>query len=117
MSDLNDIVAYACNERLSRGGFLHEDVMTVTGKTLAENLKNVPTLAEVASQNVIFSLENPYAEPGNHIGVLTGNLARESAVMKLSGKDIHFEGPAVVFDTEFAALKPLLRATLKLVMF
>ena len=74
MSDLNDIGGIPLvMKELSRGGFLHEDVMTVTGKTLAENLKSIPTLAEVASQKVIFPLEKPYAEPGNHIGVLTGN--------------------------------------------
>ena len=88
--------------------------MTVTGKITAENLKSIPTLDEVASQKVIFPLEKPYAEPGNHIGVLTGNLARESAVMKLSGKDIpYFEGPAVVFDTEFAAYEAIVAGEIK----
>ena len=115
MSDLNDIggVPLVMKE-LARGGFLHEDVMTVTGKTLAENLENIPSLSEISPQKVIFPLEKPYANPGHHIGVLTGNLARESAVMKLSGKEIpYFEGPAVVFDTEFAAYEAIIAGGIK----
>eukprot|EP00942_MAST-04A_sp_MAST-4A-sp1_P001648 g1648.t1 len=115
MSDLNDIggVPLVMKE-LSRGGFLHEDVLTVTGKTVRENLEDVPSLTDIPVQEVLKSLEKPYAKPGNHIGVLTGNLASESAVMKLSGKDIPlFEGPAVVFDTEFLAYEAIVNGDIK----
>jgi dihydroxy-acid dehydratase len=115
MSDLNSIggVPLVMKE-LSRGGFLHEDVLTVTGKTVRENLKDIPSLVSIPSQDILKTLEEPFAKPGNHIGVLTGNLAIESAVMKLSGKDIPvFEGPAVVFDTEFSAYEAIVNGEIK----
>lgn len=84
-------------------GLLHGDVMTVTGRTLAENLADVPTLGELGSQDVVFPVARPIAPPNNHISVLKGNIAPESCVLKLSGKTLEkgmFRGPARVFESE-----------------
>ena len=67
-------------------GLLHGDVMTCTGKTLAENLADVPELSD--EQDVIFPLDKPIAAAGNHLTVLKGNLAVNGCVMKLSGKQL-----------------------------
>ena len=94
-------------KELLRHGLLHGDVMTVTGKTLAENLDAVPTLDEVAAQDVVFAVTTPFAPPNNHISVLKGNLAPESCVLKLSGKTIEsgqFRGTARVFESEAEAM-------------
>ena len=80
---------------------LHGDCLTVTGKTLAENMADVPSLAD--GQMVIRPLNNPIKETG-HIRILFGNLASEGAVAKITGKEgLSFEGPARVYDGEFAA--------------
>lgn len=80
---------------------LHGDCLTVTGKTLAENLAGVPDLE--AGQDVIRNLENPIKKTG-HIRVLYGNLAEEGSVAKITGKEgLHFTGTAKVFDSEYAA--------------
>ena len=80
---------------------LHGDCMTVTGKTLADNMANVPSLIE--NQKVIRPLNNPIKETG-HIRILFGNLASEGSVAKITGKEgLSFEGPARVYDGEFAA--------------
>jgi len=84
-------------------GFLHGDAMTVTGRTLAENLRAAPTLAQLGEQDIVRPVARPLAAPGNHISVLTGSLAPESAVLKLSGKTLErgtFRGPAQVFESE-----------------
>ena len=67
------------------------------GKTLAENLATVPTLAELGNQDIVFPVAQPRAAPGRHIIVLSGNLCPGgSAVSKLSGKQINvFKGPAI----------------------
>jgi dihydroxy-acid dehydratase len=90
-------------KELLRQGLLHRDVMTVTGKTLAENLAGVPTLEELGRQNVVFPVARPIAAPNNHISLLKGNLAPESCVLKLSGKTLDkgvFRGTARVFESE-----------------
>ena len=88
-------------------GYLHGDCMTVTGKTLAENLADSPLRPE--NQDVIYSPEHPYAPPNRHIRVLRGNLACEGCVIKLSGKEMtHFTGPARVFEREEDALEAIL---------
>jgi len=88
-------------KELLRNGFLHGDVLTVTGKTLEENLKAVPNLEDLKGQEVLFSVAKPFSPPGNHITILQGNLATESAVVKLSGKQLDkFTGPAQVYDSE-----------------
>ncbi|MGY5848531.1 dihydroxy-acid dehydratase [Salegentibacter sp. HM20] len=80
---------------------LHGDCLTVTGKTLAENLAGVPDLE--AGQDVIRDLKNPIKKTG-HIRVLYGNLAEEGSVAKITGKEgLHFTGTAKVFDSEYAA--------------
>ena len=80
---------------------LHGDCLTVTGKTLAENLENVPELE--AGQDVIRDLEHPIKKTG-HIRILYGNLAEEGSVAKITGKEgLEFTGKARVFDSEYAA--------------
>jgi dihydroxy-acid dehydratase len=86
-------------------GFLHGDCMTVTGHTLAENLRDVPDLT--AGQQVIYPLEQPVL-PRGHIRILTGNLAPDGSVAKITGKEgERFEGVAKVFDSEEAMLAGL----------
>ena len=80
---------------------LHGDCITVTGKTLAENMADVPSLQE--GQKIIQPLDNPIKETG-HIRILFGNLAVDGSVAKITGKEgLSFEGPARVYDGEFAA--------------
>src|SRR5215475_1317819 len=97
-------------KELLRAGFLHGDAMTVTGRTLAENLAAVPTLEQLGSQDVVFPVIKPIAPPNNHISVLKGNLAPESCVLKLSGKTLEkgeFRGTARVFESEADAMKAI----------
>jgi len=82
-------------------GMLHGDCITVTGKTLAENLADVPDLTE--GQTVIRPLNKPIKATG-HIRILKGNLASGGSVAKITGKEgLLFQGPARVFDGEYAA--------------
>ena len=82
-------------------GMLHGDCLTVTGKTLAENLADVDHLK--AHQDVIHSVENPIKKTG-HIRILYGNLATEGSVAKITGKEgVRFRGSARVFNSEFEA--------------
>lgn len=86
---------------MHRKGMLHGDCLTVTGKTLAENLESVTDL--LADQEVVKSIDNPIKETG-HLRILYGNVAQEGAVAKITGKEgLRFEGKAKVFDGEFAA--------------
>jgi dihydroxy-acid dehydratase len=97
-------------KELLRVGLLHGDVMTVTGKTLAENLDAVPTLEQIAPQDIVFPVAKPVAPPNNHISVLKGNLAPESCLLKLSGKTLEkgqFRGTARVFESEADAMKAI----------
>jgi dihydroxy-acid dehydratase len=88
-------------------GFLHGDCMTVTGKTVAENLASAAPLA--AGQQVIQSIDHPVL-PRGHIRILRGNLAPEGAVAKITGKEgERFSGPARVYDSEEAMLAGLER--------
>jgi dihydroxy-acid dehydratase len=81
-------------------GLLHGDCMTVTGKTIAENLANVTPLSFEEDQHVIHSTEKALKSYGN-IQILYGNLATEGSVAKISGNEGDlFEGKAVVFDGE-----------------
>ena len=80
-------------------GLLHGDCLTVTGKTLAENLKDIPTL-DFKKQDIIKPLETPIKATG-HLQILYGNLAEGGSVAKISGKEgERFEGTARVFDGE-----------------
>ena len=82
-------------------GMLHGDCMTVTGKTIAENLAEVDHLK--AHQDVIHTVENPIKETG-HIRILYGNIASEGSVAKITGKEgLHFRGSARVFNGEYEA--------------
>jgi len=88
-------------------GFLHGDALTVTGKTIAENLQNVPTLSSMPTQDIVLPVNKPLAPCNNHISVLTGNLATESCLLKLGGKTLQageFRGSAKVFDSEADAM-------------
>ncbi|OOG78563.1 dihydroxy-acid dehydratase [Algoriphagus sp. A40] len=80
-------------------GFLHGDCMTVTGKTLAENLADVQPIT-VSVVNVIHPVEQPIKKTG-HLCILKGNLAPDGAVSKITGKEgTSFTGPARVYDSE-----------------
>ena len=86
-------------------GFLHGDCLTVTGKTLAENLANVKALSFEDDQQVILPTEKALKSSGN-LQILFGNLASAGSVAKISGKEGNvFEGKAVVFDGEDNANK------------
>jgi dihydroxy-acid dehydratase len=84
-------------------GFLYGDCLTVTGKTLAENLADVEPLTFENDQDVIYPKDKALKSSGN-IQILHGNLASDGAVAKISGNEgLFFEGKAVVFDGEQAA--------------
>jgi dihydroxy-acid dehydratase len=88
-------------------GFLHGDCLTVTGKTLADNLAGASPLS--AGQQVIQTVEQPVL-PRGHIRILRGNLAPDGAVAKITGKEgERFAGPARVYDSEEAMLAGLER--------
>lgn len=79
-------------------GLIHGNCLTVTGKSLAENLKSLPGLKP--GQDIIRPLSNPIKSSG-HIQILKGNLAPEGSVAKITGKEgLTFSGPAKVFDCE-----------------
>ncbi|PJE46725.1 MAG: dihydroxy-acid dehydratase [Sediminibacterium sp.] len=85
-------------------GFLHGDCLTVTGKTIAENLASVPDL-DFDQQKIILPVEKPFKATG-HLQILYGNLATGGSVAKISGKEGElFEGPARVFDGEQALIE------------
>jgi dihydroxy-acid dehydratase len=86
-------------------GFLHGDCLTVTGKTLAENLAELPGLKE--GQSIVRPVRDPI-KPSGHIQILFGNLAPEGAVAKITGKEgLRFSGPARCYDSEEAMLRAL----------
>jgi dihydroxy-acid dehydratase len=88
-------------------GLLDGNCLTVTGKTMAENLENLPGLKP--GQDVFHPLENPIKATG-HIQILRGNLAPEGAVAKITGKEgLRFSGPAKVYDGEEDMLHALER--------
>lgn len=88
-------------------GLIHGNCLTVTGKTVEENLKNVKNRPD--NQDIIYGLDKPLAPPEHHILILYGNLAPEGSVIKLSGKEMKLhEGPAKVFEKEEDALTAIL---------
>jgi len=99
MEDLHKVGGTpAVMKRLLGAGLLHGDCITVTGRTLAENLAGLPGLAD--GQRVVHALSDPIKETG-HIQILRGSLAPEGSVAKLTGKEgLSFSGPAQVFDCE-----------------
>ena len=103
MEDLHRVGGVpAVMKYLLKEGFIHGDCMTVTGKTISENLVNVNDLT--IGQDVFHQLNNPLKQTG-HLQVLYGNLASEGSVAKISGHEgEYFEGPAVVFEDEFTVI-------------
>jgi dihydroxy-acid dehydratase len=92
-------------------GLLHGDALTVTGETMAETLRGVKPYP--ATQTIIHGFDNPIKKD-SHLVILRGNLASDGAVAKISGKEgLHFEGKAIVFNGEEAAMKAILNGTVK----
>src|SRR4051812_15027799 len=95
---------------LLEGGYLHGDCMTVTGKTIAENLENVKFNTE---QDVVRTTKNPISPTGGVVS-LKGNLAPDGAIVKVAGlKNQRFVGPARVFDNEEACFESVNKRTYK----
>jgi dihydroxy-acid dehydratase len=93
--------------RLLEAGMLHGDCLTVTGKTMAENLANSP-LEYPADQKIILPFEAP-KKKDSHLRILYGNLASEGSVAKISGNEgTSFTGTAKCFDSEEDSLKAIL---------
>ncbi|MDH3848164.1 MAG: dihydroxy-acid dehydratase [Gammaproteobacteria bacterium] len=98
-------------KRLLQRGLLHGDCMTVSGKTLAENLANVEDYPE--GQEIVRNFDNPI-KTDSHLAILYGNVAPEGAVAKISGKEgLRFEGMARVFHAEEEALQAILDNSIK----
>ena len=92
-------------------GLLDGDCITVTGKTLAENVQDVAGLSE--GQDIVHPVETPIKATG-HIRILRGNVAPEGAVAKITGKEgLKFTGPALCFDSEEEMLKGLEEGRIK----
>ena len=92
-------------------GLLHGECLTVTGKTLAENLCDVTPYAD--NQNIIRSFENPIKST-SHLRILYGNLASEGAVAKITGKEgTSFEGKARVFNSEEEGVEAILNKSIE----
>jgi dihydroxy-acid dehydratase len=106
MEELGDVGGVPAVQRLLlREGLLHGDCMTVTGKSLAENLAELPDLKE--GQKVVHPISRPIKATG-HLQILYGNLATEGAVAKITGKEgTRFSGPAKVFDSEELTLEAI----------
>ena len=104
MQDLHEVGGTpAVMKYLLEKGMIHGDCLTVTGKTVAENLSELPGLKE--GQDVIRPVENPI-KPEGHLQILYGNLASEGSVAKITGKEGEvFEGKARVYDDEYAAIE------------
>ena len=93
-------------------GMIHGECLTVTGKTVAENLKDIPHQPST-NQNVILPIDQPKSTEG-HLVILKGNLCQEGAVAKVSGvKTRNFTGPAIVFDSEEECLDAILEDKIK----
>ncbi len=112
MEDLHAVGGIpAVMKYLLKQGYIHGDCMTVTGKTIAENLESVPDLYE--GQEIVHDFKNALKSSGN-IQILYGNLASEGCVAKISGKEgEYFEGTAVVFESEFTVIPGLEKGMIK----
>ena len=99
---------------LMKAGLLHGDCITVTGKTIAENLEDdFAATGAVPDSKVIYPIENPRSPTGG-LAILKGNIAPEGAVMKVSGTKHHqHKGPARVFDSERDAFNAVVGGTIK----
>jgi len=97
---------------LLEAGLVHGECRTITGRTLAEELKDVPARPR-ADQDVIRPLDQPL-HPQGHLAILRGNLATEGCVAKIAGlKNTSITGPARVFDSENACMKAILAKRIK----
>lgn len=112
MEDLHAVGGVpAVMKYLLEKGLIHGDCLTATGKTVAENLKDISDLQ--LGQDVFLSLENPLKETG-HLQILYGNLAENGSVAKISGHEgDFFEGPAVIFEGEFEVVDGLKSGKIK----
>ena len=112
MEDLHAVGGIpALMKYLLKEGYIHGDCITVTGKTIAENLESVPDLYE--GQEIVHDIKNALKSSGN-IQILYGNLASEGCVAKISGKEgEYFEGTAVVFESEFEVIPGLEKGMIK----
>ncbi len=112
MEDLYNIGGVpAVQKLLLKEGYLDGDCMTVTGKTLGENVADVPSLFK--EQNIIHPVSDPIKETG-HLQILYGNLAPEGAVAKITGKEgVRFEGIARVFESEEDSLEAIQNGKVK----
>ncbi|MDB5157558.1 MAG: dihydroxy-acid dehydratase [Mucilaginibacter sp.] len=113
MEDLHNVGGVpAVMKYCLKQGWLHGECMTVTGKTIAENLADVPEI-EFDTQKIIWPVEKPVKATG-HLQILYGNIAEGGSVAKISGKEgTHFEGPARVFDGEFELIAGILSGRVK----
>jgi dihydroxy-acid dehydratase len=97
---------------LLQEGLLYGDCMTVTGKTIAENLADIPSL-DFDNQKIIYPLSNPLKASG-HLQILYGNLATDGAVAKITGKEgLKFEGTAKVCECEEEVIEFLQKGEIK----
>jgi dihydroxy-acid dehydratase len=123
LADLKPSGKYVMNELVKIGGtvplmkmlldrgLMHGDCLTVTGKTMAENLKNAPKYP--AGQDVVRGFDNPIKQD-SHLVIFRGNLCPTGAVGKISGKEgLQFTGKAICFNSEELALKAILDGTVK----
>ncbi|GIX04115.1 MAG: dihydroxy-acid dehydratase [Planctomycetaceae bacterium] len=112
MEDLHHVGGTpAVMKYLLQEGLLHGSCLTVTGKTLAENLRDVPGLAD--GQQIIRPLRDPI-KPTGHIRILRGNFCPEGAVAKITGKEgVRFTGPARCYDSEEDMLRGLERGEIR----
>jgi len=103
MEDLHNIGGVpGVMKYMLENNLLHGDCLTVTGKTVAENLSDVPSLKE--GQSIILTVEKPIKQSG-HLQILYGNLAEKGSVAKISGNEgEYFEGSAVVFEDEYSVV-------------
>jgi dihydroxy-acid dehydratase len=106
MEDLHNVGGIpAVMKYLLDNGFINGDCLTVTGKTIAENLADLPDLS--TGQKIIYPLDKPLKETG-HLRILKGNLAPGGSVAKITGKEGEvFTGPAKVYDSEEDMLNAL----------
>ncbi len=96
---------------LLKHGLLYGDCLTVTGKTLEQNLRNVKPYKK--GQKIIKPIDNP-VKKDSHLVILYGNLARDGAVAKISGKEgLSFTGKAICFDSEESAMRSILNGKVK----
>ena len=112
MEDLHDVGGTpAVMKYLLENGLMNGDCLTVTGKSLGENLEDVPGFKE--GQDIVNPLDNPIKSTG-HLQILRGNLAPEGAVAKITGKEgLTFTGPARVYDSEEDMLTALERSEIE----